>query len=324
MSGEHAVVYGGPSIAMAIDLNARSVVTPGEDDRVLIDLPDLQENNSYTLRALQAFKHRVKKNYHQFLQGELGIRDVLRKPVDLMEFGFIIMLDGLHLKLNKGLNLQTSSNIPIGCGLGSSAASILSALRAMGHYFRVDFKPEWYYEYSLEAERMQHGHPSGVDSYISLHGGCALFQNDEITSLSLPRTPLHIVNTGTPASSTGECVEQVRKNFEKSGIWSEFECVTKEMQDAVSGNNGAKMAALVRENHKLLNRIGVVPEKVDEFIKDLANQGMSAKVCGAGAVNGDSAGVVLVCSNTPPTAICEKYGYTVKTIRGDPLGTRLV
>jgi mevalonate kinase len=324
LSGEHSVVYGRPALAMAIDLNAQSIVTAATDSRICIDLPDLSERNSYTLRALRAFKGRVKKNYHLFLNGELGIRDVLHKPIDLLEFGFIIMLDGLHLKLNKGLNLQMQSTIPIGCGLGSSAATLLSSLRAVGHYFRVDFKPEWYYEYSLEAERMQHGHPSGVDSYISLHGGCALFRDGKAEQIPLPRMPIHLVNTGTPESSTGECVEKVRTRYAESGIWSEFESVTVALQDAVTVNNHEAISGMIRENQRLLNEIEVVPEKVQRFITDLEKEEVSAKICGAGSIRGDAGGIVLVCSEQAPVSLCENYGYTVMTVRGDPLGTRIV
>jgi len=33
---------------------------------------------------------------------------------------------------------------------------------------------------------------------------------------------------------------------------------------------------------------------------------------------------VLVWSPTPPVELCKKYGYTFQTVRGDPLGTRIV
>ncbi len=324
LSGEHSAVYGRPALAMAIDLNAQSTITPSNDERVSIDLPDLQEKNSYTLMALRSFKDRVLKNYHMFLNGELGIKDVVRKPVDLMEFGFIVMLDGLHLQLNRGLNLSMHSTIPIGCGLGSSAATILSSLRAVGHYFRVDFKPEWYYEYSLLAEKMQHGNPSGVDSYISLHGGCALFQNNTASPVGLPRFPVHIVNTGTPATTTGQTVEQVSKAFAESAIWSEFESVTLGLQSAIAKNESEKIGELVAENHRLLSDICVVPTKVQSFISELREMDIPAKVSGAGATAGDNAGIVVVFSDQPPLELCRKYGYTCKTIRGDPLGTRIV
>jgi hypothetical protein len=158
---------------------------------------------------------------------------VLHKPIELFEFAFITLLDGLHLKFGDGLNIQTQSNIPIGCGMGSSAATILSLLRGIGHYFRVEFRPDWFLKYSMEAEKLQHGFPSGVDSYISLHGGCALFQNGEATSVPLPRLAMYLVNTGTPAATTGECVVAVKNRFECDVIWNDFEAVTLGLEQAV-------------------------------------------------------------------------------------------
>jgi mevalonate kinase len=198
LSGEHAVVYGRPALAMAIDRCAQSVITLGADDLVSFNLLDLKESDSFTLRALGDLKTRVQRNYQLFLKGELGIRDVLHKPIELFEYAFITLLDGLHLKFSDGVNIQTQSNIPIGCGMGSSAATILSLLRGIGHYFRVEFRPDWFLKYSLEAEKLQHGFPSGVDSFISLNGGCALFQNGKATSVPLPRLAMYLVNTGTP------------------------------------------------------------------------------------------------------------------------------
>ena len=63
LSGEHAVVYGRPSIAMAIDRSAEAVITPGAagEDVVSFDLADLKQKESYTLRALRAFSERIRK-----------------------------------------------------------------------------------------------------------------------------------------------------------------------------------------------------------------------------------------------------------------------
>jgi len=162
LSGEHSVVYGKPSVAMAIDRSVTATIEPGADGQVAFELPDISENDSFTMLALQDFKRRSLNNYRLFLEGELGIRDVLHKPVDLFKFAFITVLDGLHRSLDSGMVIKLKSNLPVGSGLGSSAASVLSELRALGHYLRVDFKPDWYYEFSLESEKLQHGHPSGV------------------------------------------------------------------------------------------------------------------------------------------------------------------
>ncbi len=324
LSGEHSVVYGQPALAMAIDRSAQTILCPQDDGTVSFHVQGIESGESYTLRALQDFRDRVKSNYQLFLDGKLGIRDVLAKPVDLFKYGYILTLDALHHKIDEGLCMKIRSNIPMGCGLGSSAATVLSELRAVGHYLRVDFKPSWYYDFSIEVEKMQHGFPSGVDSYISLNGGCARFQNGEAVSVPLPQMQMFLVETGTPESTTGECVVQVNKNFAESLIWSEFGDVTRAMESGICANNAEIVRALVRENHKLLCKIGVVPERVQQFIAELEMYGGAGKICGAGSIRGDAGGVMLVLADQMPKALCNEYGYKVSTLRGDPLGTRIV
>ncbi|MBT8041561.1 MAG: hypothetical protein KJN67_00845 [Pontiella sp.] len=324
LSGEHAVVYGKPAIAMAIDRSAVFEVTPQSGDRISFDLPGEPDSDSFTLLALHDLKRRVENKYREFLNGQIGIGYVLSAPADLFRFAFIHTLDGLHHTLDSGLVMKLRSSIPVGCGMGSSAATVLSEIRALGHYLRVDFKPEWYYEYSLEAEKLQHGKPSGVDSYISLHGGCARFQNGQASSISLPRMKMYMVQTGIPESTTGECVMEVERRFRDSAIWSEFEDVTHAFEEAIRSNDEQKVRWLVRENNRLLAAIGVVPETVRHFIAEIEQWGGSAKVCGAGAVAGEKGGIVLVFADSPPVELCAKYGYTVSSVRGDPLGTRIV
>ena len=324
LSGEHAVVYGRPALAMAIDRCAQSVISLGANDLVSFNLVDLKETDSFTLRALGDLKTRLQRNYQLFLSGDLGIRDVLHKPIELYEYAFITLLDGLHLKFSDGLNIQTQSNIPIGCGMGSSAATILSLLRGIGHYFRVEFRPDWFLKYSMEAEKLQHGFPSGVDSFISLNGGCALFQNGQATSVPLPRLAMYLVNTGTPGATTGECVVEVKNRFERDVIWNDFEAVTLALEKAVRANKLEDVQQAIRENHRLLSRIGVVPAKVQQFIGEIEAQGGAAKICGAGSVLGEAAGMVLVLAERNPADLCQRYGYELSTVRGDPLGARIV
>jgi len=324
LSGEHAVVYGRPALAMAIDRSAQAVIEPTVAREVSFSLRDYAHRESFKMRALREFQKRAKNNYEHFLAGDLGIRDVLVKPIELMQFAFITLLDGLHLKLEQGMEISLSSDIPIGCGLGSSAATVLSEIRAVGHYLRVDFRPDWHYKYSLEAENMQHGHASGVDSYVSLHGGCVRFQDGTGEKVPMPSVPIFIVQTGAPTTTTGECVSQVASEFAASGIWDEFEAVTQQMASVIGGRDIESMQAVVRENHRLLTKIGVVPEPVQHFIHDIEQWGGAAKTCGAGAVNGDNGGVVMVISETPPTELCQRYGYELSSVRGDPLGVRII
>jgi mevalonate kinase len=324
LSGEHAAVYGRPALAMAIDRSAEAIITPRAHDEISFSLQNCSESERFTIRALREFRKRVGTNYHQFLEGDLGIREVLLKPVELFQFAFITLLDGLHLKADRGMDIQLGSNIPMGCGLGSSAATVLSEIRAIGHFFRVDFRPDWHYKYSLEAENMQHGHASGVDTYVSLHGGCVRFQNGEGKKVPLPRSPVFIVQTGIPDTTTGECVSHVREHFGDSSIWDDFEGTTDLMEKALHGSDRELLQAIVRENHRLLTRIGVVPEPVQHFIRDVEKHGGAAKICGAGAVAGDKGGVVMVVAETPPLDLCDRYGYELNAVRGEPLGVRII
>jgi mevalonate kinase len=116
----------------------------------------------------------------------------------------------------------------------------------------------------------------------------------------------------------------VERGFRTSAIWSEFEAVTTAFESALRNRDEQKIRWLVRENNRLLTAIGVVPEKVRAFIAEVEAWGGSAKVCGAGSVAGDNGGIVLVFSDVPPTGLCERYGYTVSPVRGDPLGIRMV
>lgn len=321
------MVYGRPALAMAVNRNAQAFITmEGADETVSFDLPNLQAGKeSFTLRALRDFHGRVERNYEEFLAGRLSIREVVRKPVDLFQFAFITILDGLHLKMGGGVNVRLNSNIPIGCGMGSSAATILSVLRGLGHYYRVDFRPEWYSRYSLEVESMQHGTASGLDTYVSMHGGCVRFQNGEAREMPLPRVPLYIVNTGTPASTTGEAVASVARRIGANHpVWENFEAAANHMQKALEHDDLKAFQRAMRDNHRLLDEIGVVPGRIMDFVAEVEAAGAAAKICGAGAVAGDHAGMVLVASRETPSELCAKYGYELMTVRPDPLGVRVV
>jgi len=324
ISGEHSVVYGKPALVMAVNRYAEATISSQHNREVSFDLLDFNTRSSLTLNALRELKHRLIKNYHDFLNGELGIRDVLKKPFELFDFLFITFLDTLQLKLEHGISIKLQSNIPIGCGMGSSAATILSVLRGVSKFFDMELVPEKYYNIGLEAEKMQHGRSSGVDPYVSLHGGFLRFQEGEAKDLPLPDLPMFLVNTGVPKSSTGECVTRVAAKFGTNKIWDDFEWVTNEMQQALAKADFSELKNLVRENSRLLDTIGVVPENIRSFIRDIESYGGAAKIAGAGAVAGDKGGIVSVFAHAAPVDVCEKYGFEIVPVKGEPLGARVV
>ena len=324
LTGEHAVVYGKPAIVTAVNCFAHTDIMPLTTSTIAFTLSDLKNRASSTLRALRLIHARLRESYTAFLNGELSIRQVLQQPAELFQFALITLLDSVPMEVGRGFHARLRSSIPIGCGMGSSAATIISVIQAIIHFFHIDIKPEWLWKLSVEVEKLQHGHSSGIDSYVSLHGGCIRFQQGAAQSIPMPAMTLHLVNTGRPRTTTGEAVTTVAKHFASSAIWEEFAHVQADVEQALLENNLEFMMRAMRANHRLLMRIGVVPQKVADFIHEVEQEGHAAKICGAGATAGDDAGIVLVLAQAPPTSLCERYGYTIIQATPEPRGARLV
>jgi hydroxymethylglutaryl-CoA synthase len=322
LSGEHAVVYGRPALAMAINRYATATVTRESIPQVLFDLSDLSHHSRLSFNALKHLKGRIKRKYHRFIRGDYSIRDVLQKPFELAQFALGIVAGSLNLTLPHGVKIQLQSNIPIGCGMGSSAATILSVMHALSEYLDVPLSQDKLYQLALEAENMQHGRSSGLDLRVALHGGCIYAQGQDIQTRAVPTLPMYLVNSGTPVTTTGQCVEKVAPYFKSNQLGDEFAAITNAMDEALRQQSWQKMQEAIRQNHQLLVNIGVVPNKVQQFISQIELSGGAAKICGAGAVAGDQAGALLVVSGDKGilNSLSTRFGYNVIPISAELRG----
>ncbi len=316
LSGEHAVVYGAPALAMAVNRYAVATVTEERLPQILFDLADLAHRSRLSVSGLRDLKSKIKKKYFKFIRGQYSIRQVLQKPFELAQLALGIFVEAFNLKLPNGVKIRVESGIPVGCGMGSSAATILSVMSAVSTHLKLPISQEKLYQLALEAENMQHGQSSGIDLRIAMHGGCLFVHGQEIEMRAMPVLPMYLVNTGTPLSSTGECVEKVKPHFQSGELKNEFTKVTLAMDAALRENSHANMLTAVTKNHQLLCQIGVVPEKVSQFIDKIMAAGGAAKTCGAGAVTGDNAGAVIVFldDETVLSAICADFNYDFSSI----------
>jgi mevalonate kinase len=321
LSGEHAVVYGSPAIAMAVNRYAIATVTPERSDHFAFHLADLAHNSRLSLAALQTLKDKIKRKYQRFIRGEYTIRQVLHKPFELAQVALGIVAESLNLASPPGMKVQVTSDIPIGCGMGSSAATILCVMQALSAHMQTPLTKDALYGLALQAENIQHGRSSGLDLRIALTGGCLYVHGNEVQSRPMPPMPLYLVNTGTPLSTTGQCVEAVATRFQTTTIADEFASVTNQMDVALQAQDRDAFCAAITANHALLVRIGVVPQRVQNFIERIPGV---AKVCGAGAVSGEQAGVVLVIPDNDDVSdlvnLCDEFGYSWMTIAGETRG----
>lgn len=325
LSGEHAVVYGQPALAMAINRYVRATITRDEtpSEWLALDLTDLSYRGQLTLTALRRIKNKLKTKYQKFMRGEYSIHDVLQKPFLLAQYALGICVEAMNFKLSAGVKLSVQSDLPIGCGLGSSAATIISIMQALARDAKRGFTHDELFSLALQVEHLQHGYSSGLDLRLALHGGCIYMERDLIETREIPQLPMYLINTGVPRTSTGECVTAVAEHFKSSLLLgNEFGAITRAMDYALQHQKWEELGNTIKQNHELLVRIGIVPVKVQQLITQLNRHGCYAKVCGAGAVAGNNAGAVWVVGSEPTKIIssAQDFGYSVIEIAGELRG----
>ncbi len=174
--GEHAVVYGVPALAAALDQGARARVAEGDVDAIRFDGVPLAPE-------------------HELYRGLAAARSLLGAPPVTLELGL---------------------DIPRGSGLGASAALGVATARALGELIAArsgDRPSQARIAAAADSwERVFHGNPSGVDRAAAMgHGVLRYVRGEEpVPIVSARILPLVIAVAGPPAS-TREMVDGVAR-----------------------------------------------------------------------------------------------------------------
>lgn len=325
LSGEHAVLKGAPALAVAINHYAITRVSPKRPHEIFIDLINLSHRRRRTLETLKKLRERLHEDYNQFRAGNLGIRQVIKKPFELVEYTTTHFIDKLEKYCHDGIHLQHHSDIPTGCGMGSSAATIVSTNYALDQYFQRHLSLDQLYQISHQSENLQHGKASGLDLYLSIHGGVVYYDQAQFTKLTQPTHPLYWVNTGKPLSSTGECVcLSLQKLEQQPALIERFAQTVQQFKNALQQAQPNHLITAMRQNQRLLTQLGVVPLAIHRFVDDIEAVDGAAKVSGAGAISGDNAGIVLLSGDEQHlTQITKAHGFTLNPLIIDKQGVQL-
>ena len=208
-----------------------------------------------------------------------------------------------------------SHGLPIGAGLGSSAAFSVAVTGACLKVLNningvVDAVKEWEVPdekmlaiingWAFAAEILNHGSPSGLDNTTSCYGGMMKFSktsDGQQTFQKISRNPsLHILLTNTKVPrSTKVLVANVKELREKvphviDPIFSTIDIISNRFIEIVEGedydNNRSihhkEISSLVNINHKLLVSLGVSHPSLDLIYTESLQAGFSCKLTGAG------------------------------------------
>jgi mevalonate kinase len=325
ISGEHAVVYGNPALAAAIDRYVHIQLTPVDEDAIQFAVAEFQQPLvNIPLAELPKCMQELRERYQDFLQGKLEVNQITRHVYDLPLYTIGLFYEYAKVPLIQGLRLTVSGDLPIGYGLGSSAAIIVAILRILAKFFDKSYSAAELHPLTMQVENLQHGHSSGLDPSVCLHEGVILYDQKSINPRVLAPWPAYLINTGQPLSSTGECVEKVKTHASNSHLWAEFSAATLACDQALQNQEPDKLYQAIARNHQLLCQLGVVPPRIQEFIAQLEQLQSVAKVCGAGSVRGDNCGYLLVLTAEHNLKdierITKQFGFVIERVQ---LGVRV-
>lgn len=320
LMGEHAAVYGRPALIAAIDLRLTARFSPFPEGGVHLDLPGLGHAESTTWEELRAYARATRDRWDRY--AEHPAPEVFREvrgeerahvvKIALGEVAEALSGDGSPI-LHEGLRLRIESELPIGSGFGSSAATATAVVAGLLAFAGTEDDPERIAHLALEVERRQHGLPSGVDGATVLHGGVLWARRLESGRLETEplevRSPLlgrlRVYDTGTPAEPTGAVVAAVRALREREPdrhqeLLDRMEAATRAFRDLLQEDTAGlegdpdRALHLIREHEACLEGLGVVPEQVRNVVRQVEDEGGAAKISGAGALSGPGAGSLLV------------------------------
>jgi mevalonate kinase len=261
--GEHATVYGHPGIAAPVDIGMRITVRrdPGGP--------------------------RLVRPHFQQLFGERepeGAFETLSRAVDKG-----LEIHGLE---NAPIAIEVTADLPVGMGLGSSAAFSAGICKALRRYAGHDAAGTDLFDHVQRLESIFHGTPSGLDAATVLADSVLWYRKGpppEIRPMLVPTPPAGLICIGEPGASTLAQVEMVRRRLADDeervrGLLDGIGGIVRQARDLLGNGDMAGTGELMDRNHELLTQLGVSTGKLDRAVALLQQEDgiLGAKLTGAG------------------------------------------
>lgn len=270
IAGEHAVVYHRPALAVPLpDITAHVTVTPlpaGSGCRVVS--PDV---------------HRT---------AQLGVDDdpLLDLIADVLAAWNVTPPDA---------ELLIHSHIPIASGMGSGAAVATAIVKALARWFQRTPSTHDINTLVFRSEQRLHGTPSGIDNTVIAYNRPISFCRQLPAPDGTPRPPriatlviaqpitLVVADTGdrspTHLAVAGVRARRTSAPAHYDALFDAIAAVTQLSAMALASGDSALLGAACRQNHTLLQHIGVSSAHLDALVVAAEKAGAyGAKLSGAG------------------------------------------
>ena len=214
--------------------------------------------------------------------------------------------------------VEITSDLPIGGGLGSSAAFAVAMVRALGGLSGRELSLDEIGEIAIESERLFHGRPSGVDNTICAHGGLIRFWKGppvRVERMQLARPlPIVIGFTGQ-RRETKKNVTSLAARVEAEP--SRYQPIVDRLGElalvgsrAVETGDFERLGTQMNEAHGLLGQCELSCAALEEIIAAArAGGALGAKLTGAG---GGGAAIALAPDPEPVLAAIRARGFDAR------------
>ena len=311
ISGEHSVVYGKPAIAFCIDKHTKinllgynsSLKSKNFAKLKLLDIK--KEINLTKTELIDTLNNKLSFDNEQD-KYKIHIINIFMNIFSKLELKSLSKEKIINFINNNYFVASINSEIPIGYGLGSSAAynvCIVNVICALINNLigpEEIFSKEEILKLSNEGEKIFHnGTPSGIDVSCCSNGGILIFKNiNDKNSLNisennffLKKIKFLLINTNIKRNG-GEFIKIV-SDFKKNNLnvfneaINDIEKVTNEIIKLLSKENSdendcEKFFELIKQNQILLKKICVSNNEIDSIINLLEKNNFVGKISGAG------------------------------------------
>lgn len=322
LMGEHAAVYGRPALVAAIDLRLTVRVSSAATGAagatgVHLDLPGLAHTEDTSWDEVRRYAATARERWGDYSlhPGADSFRQVRGDdPAHVVKTALGEAAESLGDLEGAPLSLRIDSELPIGSGFGSSAATAVGVIAGYLLFRSGEAPLADVQRLALEVERRQHGLPSGVDGATVLHGGVLWarklasggLESEPVEVRSPVLKRLRVYDTGMPPEPTGAVVAAVRDRRDRDPL--RHELLLDRMEAATRAFRGElareleephRVIQLLREHQACQEELGVVPEPVRDLVRRVESEGGAAKISGAGSLAGPGAGSLLVYHPQP-------------------------
>jgi mevalonate kinase len=215
--------------------------------------------------------------------------------------------------------IQIHSTLPTAAGLGSSASTSVALTRALSTFLGHPFENDIVNQIAFEIEKIHHGTPSGIDNTVITYEKILFFiksKPNEFLQLKKPLT-LVIADSGIK-SSTVKVVDEVKQHFladqtKYTGLFDHIAEISLAVKKSLKSGSIESVGKLLKENHSLLQHMGVSCPKLDELVACAMEHGaLGAKLSGGG--KGGNMIALVKPENAESIAIALKSAGAVNTI----------